>query len=90
MKSTQKMYMANTLGVCNGGNENFMFRVGGKGNFSIFRYQHVGISNAEMWLWGSQPTQGPDTNGFALQWNIGFIFLFFESCYLRIVISPNK
>ena len=34
-----------------------MFRVGGKANFSVCRYQHVGI---------------PSANGFALQWNIGF------------------
>ena len=28
------------------GNNNFVFRIGGKANFSIFRYQHVGIANA--------------------------------------------
>ena len=33
------------LGVCLGGNANFMFRVGGNANFSVFRYQHVGIPN---------------------------------------------
>ena len=36
------------LGICVGGNANFMFRVGGIANYSIFRYQHmhVGIPNA--------------------------------------------
>ena len=28
------------LGICIGGNVNFMFRLGVKANFSIFRYQH--------------------------------------------------
>ena len=25
-----------------------------------------------MWHWGCKPTPGPDANGFASQWNIGF------------------
>ena len=33
------------MGVCVGGNAYFMFRVGGYANFSVFRYQHVGIAN---------------------------------------------
>ena len=33
------------LGFYVRGNANFMFRVGGKTNFSVFRYQHVGIAN---------------------------------------------
>ena len=33
------------LGFCVGGNANFMFRFGGNANFSVFRYQHVGIPN---------------------------------------------
>ena len=39
--------------------------------FSVFRY-HVCIPNTKLWPWGSEPTQGPNVNGFALQWNIGF------------------
>ena len=35
------------LGFCIGGNINFMFRVGGNANLSVFRYQHVGIPNAK-------------------------------------------
>ena len=49
-----------------------MFRVGGKANFSIFRYLHIGIGNAKLWHWGSKLTPGPNANGFASQWNIGF------------------
>ena len=37
----------------------------------LFRYQHVGIPNAKSLLWGSKPMQGPNANGFVLQWNIG-------------------
>ena len=53
------------VGVGVGGNANFS-------NFSVFRYQHVGIGNAKLWRWGSKPTPGPNSNGFALQWNIDF------------------
>ena len=31
------------------------------------------VSNGKLWRWGCKPTQGPNVNGFALQWNIGFI-----------------
>ena len=37
----------------------------------VFRYQHVGIGNANPSHWGPYPTQRPNANGFALQWNIG-------------------
>ena len=49
------------LGFCVGSNANFMFRVGGNTNFifSVFRYQHVGIPNANLLPWGSQPTKDP-------------------------------
>ena len=59
------------LGVGVGGNTNFSIHVGCNANFSVFRYQHVGIPNAKLWCLGSKPMQGPDLNGFALQWNIG-------------------
>ena len=56
------------------GNANFSVPVGGNANFSVFQIgQHVGIPNAELWHWGSKTTRGPNANGFALQWNIGFI-----------------
>ena len=45
MKLTQKkkeMYMANVL----------VFHVGGNANFSVFRYQHVGIPNAKFRVGG--------------------------------------
>ena len=45
--------------------------VGGNANFSVFRYQYVGITNAKLWRWGSKPTRGPNANGFVSQWNIG-------------------
>ena len=60
------------LGVSVRGNGNFSVRVGSNTNFSVFRDKHVGIGNAKLWHWGSKPTRGPNTNGFALQWNIGF------------------
>ena len=65
------------LGV--GGNANFSVRVGGNANFSAFRYQHVGIPNVKLWLWGSKPMRGPSVNGFALQWNIGSTLVVFIS-----------
>ena len=46
--------------------------VEGKANFNVFGYQHVGISNGKLWCWGSETTPGPNANGFASQWNIGF------------------
>ena len=33
-------------------------------NFSIFRYQHVGIPNMKLWRLGSKPMRGPNANGF--------------------------
>ena len=57
------------------GNANFSVRVGGNANFSVFRYQHVGIPIAVLWHWESKATRGPNVNGFALQWNIGFIVI---------------
>ena len=52
------------------GNAKFRVGIGGNSNFSIFRYQHVGIPNAKLWRWGSKLTRGPNANGFASQWNI--------------------
>ena len=49
-----------------------MSRVGGSANFSVFRYQHVGLPNAKLWRSGSKPMRGPNANGFVSQWNIGF------------------
>ena len=53
-------------------NANFSVRVGGNANFSAFRYQHVSIPNVKLWHWGSKPMPGPNANGFALWWNLGF------------------
>ena len=42
------------------------------------RYQHVvsfALGNAKVWHWGSKPTPVPNANGFASQWNIGFMLL---------------
>ena len=60
-----------------GGNANFSVCVVGNTNFSVFRYQHVGIPNAKLWHWGSnsKPTRGPNANGFASQWNVGLRLL---------------
>ena len=77
------MYMANAtfLGwgpnatyiplACVRGNTHFMFCAGGKANFSVFIYQHVGIGNTKSWCWGCYPTPAPDAKGMASQWNIG-------------------
>ena len=43
------------LGVGVRGNDNVSVRVRGNANFSVFRYQHVGIPNAKLWRWGSKP-----------------------------------
>ena len=56
-----------TLAVGVGGNANFSVYFGGNTNFSIFRYQHVGIPNANLWPWGFKPMPGPNVNGFASQ-----------------------
>ena len=61
------------LGVGVGGNANFSVHVGGNANFSVFRYKHAGIPNVKLWCWGSKPMRGPNVNGFASQWNIGFM-----------------
>ena len=71
---TQPTFHWLALGFCVGGSANLMFRVGGNANFSVFRYQHVGIPMAKLWIWGSKPMPGPNANGFASQWNIGFRF----------------
>ena len=42
---TQPIFHWLAFGFCVGGNANFMFRVGSKANFSVFRYQDVGIAN---------------------------------------------
>ena len=60
-----------TLGVGVGGNATFSVCVGSNTNFSIFRYQHVGIPNAKLWRLGSKSMPGPNVNGFVSQWNIG-------------------
>ena len=33
---------------------------------------YFALGDAKVWLWGSKPTPGPNANGFASQWNIGF------------------
>ena len=55
-----------------GGNTNFRFGFEGNTNISFFRYQHVVIPNTKLWHWGLKPMRGPNPNGFASQWNIGF------------------
>ena len=64
--STQPIFHWLALGFCVGGNANLIFCVGGAANFSVFRYQHVGISNTKLWCWRSQPMPGPNTNGFCV------------------------
>ena len=40
------------------------------GSVRVFKYQHVGISNAKSSRWGFRPTRGANAMGFALRWNI--------------------
>ena len=67
----QKFCVRDPLGFRVGGNASFRVGVGANANFSIFRYQHVGIGNAKSSHWGSYPTLGPNANGFASLWNVG-------------------
>ena len=48
-----------TLGFCVGGKANFMSRVGGNANFSVFRYQHVGIPNEKFCVGGLSQRKDP-------------------------------
>ena len=36
---------------------------------------YFALGDAKVWRWGSKPTPGPNANGFASQWNIGFIVI---------------
>ena len=33
---------------------------------------YFALGDAKVWRWGSKPMPGPNANGFASQWNIGF------------------
>ena len=68
----QPLFHLFVLEVGVGGNAKFSVHVRGNAKFSIFTYQHVGIPNTKLWLWGPKPTPGPNANGFMSQWNIGF------------------
>ena len=57
--------MANVLGFRVGVTQILKFAYWDNANFSVFGYQHVGISKAKLWRWGSKPTPGPNANGFA-------------------------
>ena len=73
------------FGFCVEGNANFRVGVGGNANFSIFRYQHVGIGNAKSSRWGTNPMQGPDASGSLPQWNIGLKLscIFTQMLYIK-------
>ena len=71
---TQPIFHLLALGVGVGGNANLGVGVGANANFSVFRYQHVVIPNIKLWWWGFKPMRGPNTNGFASQWNIGLSY----------------
>ena len=66
-------------GVGIGENANVLFGVGGNANFTT-KYTNMlvyfALGDSKVWRWGSKPKPGPNANGFALQWNIGFtVFL---------------
>ena len=69
--TTQPIFHQLAFGAWVGGNVDFRYDVGGNANYSDLRYQHLGITNGKLWHFGSKSTQGPNTNGFASQWNIG-------------------
>ena len=50
-----------------------VFGFGGNANFSVFRYQRVGMPNTKLWRYRSKPTGGHNANGFVSQWNIGHL-----------------
>ena len=45
---TPPIFQLPALRVAVWGNANFSFHAGGKANFSVFRYEHVGIPNAKL------------------------------------------
>ena len=55
----------NCVGVSSWGNANFRVCVQGNANFSVFRYQHVGIGYAKSSGGGFNPMRGPNDSGFA-------------------------
>ena len=90
MLGTQPIFHLLALGVGVGGSANFSVRVGGNPNFSVFRYQHVGIGNVKLWRWGSKPTRGPNANGFASQWIIGYRgIVLFTDPFLDLWLSSS-
>ena len=56
---TQPLSQQLVLGFCIGGNANCKIRVQGKAKFSIFRYQHAGISNAKFRVGGLSQYKDP-------------------------------
>ena len=48
----------------------------------------LGIPNVEFSHWGSRPTQGPNTKGLPLQWNICFYYIARrQSVYLHYCLA---
>ena len=60
---TQPIFHWLVWGFCFRGNANFMFRVGGNANFSVFRYQHNGIPMQNTSYVGSSHWLRPQTQG---------------------------
>ena len=58
---TQPIFQWLALGFCIGGNANFMFCIGGNANLSVFRYQHVGIADANFRIGGLTQREAPTT-----------------------------
>ena len=83
---TQPIFHWLALEFCIGGNANCTFRIGGNANFSVFRYQHVGIPNAKFRVGGLRQCKDPT---FASQWNIGFTSLLGRA-YKNICIQFGK
>ena len=48
---------------------------------------YFALGDAKVWRWGSKPTPGPNANGFASKWNIGFKYTFINpmpvSCHWK-------
>ena len=54
--------------------------IGGNANFSVFKYQHVGIAKANFRVGGADQTRSTNTSSFASQWNIGLMLFHAVYC----------
>ena len=68
----QPLYHWLALGFCVRVTQILYFALGVTYILAFLDTNMLVISKAKLWRWGSKPTPGPNANGFASQWNIGF------------------